>query len=114
MNTNWVISIIDLHAKDRAFKCVNKSREEASIKANSLLQKYENAFEKDRFRIEVSELNAEIDIKTRVKVSGQGNLGELFTELHELDPFMFKEEGNQFLFEINKTDNLPEMFSYLA
>jgi hypothetical protein len=114
MKTGWVLSITDLQAKDKAFKHYSKSRSEVALKATELLERYESVYGKDRFRIEISSPHTEIEIENRMKVSHhlEGyTLPELFGKLHDLNPFMYKTEGNIVFFEVDLQEQLPDGFT---
>ena len=112
MKTGWVLSITDLHAKDKAFKRFSKPRKEVAVKAEELLARYESVFEKDRFKIEISSPHTEIDPSDRMKLScSAGNIKELFGQLHDLNPFMFKTDDTNVFFEVDLTDEVPDGFT---
>ncbi len=111
MKTGWVLSITDLEAKDKAFKCFVKTRKEVSEKADELLERYQNLFGEDRFKIEITSPHSEIDLAERMQVSCQldVSLGEQFGKLHELNPFLMKSDGTT-IFEIDLAEEVPEGF----
>jgi hypothetical protein len=114
MKTGWVLSITDLQAKDKAFKHYSKSRSEVALKATELLERYESVYGKDRFRIEISSPHTEIEIENRMKVYRSlkdKTLSELFGELHDLNPFMYKTEGDMAFFEVDLQDQPPAGFT---
>ena len=111
MTTGFVIAVEDLEAKDKAFKCVLSSREETQTKATQLLERYENLYTKDRFRINIISPLVEVDVTQRicVKATTEVSIKEQFNCLHELNPFLIN-FSNQ-IFEIDAKGEIPQGFS---
>lgn len=111
MKTGWVIAVEDLQAKDRAFKVINKSREEAVEKVSSLSERYEK-IEKGRFDVTIVgphvEANLDNRIKIRCKKTEECPTKLLFSYLHDLNPFCYKQTDEFAFMEIDINQNLNE------
>jgi hypothetical protein len=109
MKTGWVIAVEDLHAKDKAFKVISKSREEAAEKAAKLSERYES-IEKDRFKVSIASPHTEIDVENRIKIrckkTEQCPTKLLFSYLHDLSPFCYKQTDEFAFIEIDINENL--------
>ena len=109
MKTGWVIAVEDLHAKDKAFKVVNKSREEASKKVAKLTERYES-IQKGRFKIAIMAPHTEIDIENRIKIrckkTDECTARLIFAYLHELTPFCYKQTDEFAFMEVDINEHL--------
>lgn len=110
MKTGWVISVTDLQANDKAFKCYLQNREAVAKKVETL----SSTVEEDKFKILISSPHVEVDIEKRMAIkcqlSEEHSAALAFAELHDLNPFLFRVEGSEALFEIDKVSELPQNY----
>ena len=111
MKTGWVIAVEDLHAKDKAFKLINKTREEVSSKADKLSKRYES-IQAGRFKVSITSPHTEIDVESRIKIkclrTEECPTKLLFAYLHDLNPFCYRRTENHDYMEINISEGITE------
>lgn len=111
MTTGWVIAVEDLRAKDRAFKIINKSRQETSEKVNKLKARYDS-IEEGRFSVSIASPHTEIDVENRIKIrckkTEHCSSRLLFSYLHDLNPFCYKQTEESTFMEIDVNAGLND------
>ena len=114
MKTGWVIAVEDLHAKDKAFKLVNKTREEVSLKVDKLSKRYES-IQAGRFRVGITSPHTEVDMENRIRIkclrTEECPTKLLFAYLHDLNPFCYKQTDLHDFMEINISSSLNDALS---
>jgi hypothetical protein len=107
MNVGWVLSVADLRAKDKAFKTLLKSKEDASTKVEDLSKKYD-AIEEGRFRVSLVAPHVEVDVDQRMRI--KCNLTEEITcssalsYLHQFNPFCYGLGDGSAFIEMDSVD----------
>ena len=104
MKTGWVLLVSDMHAKDRAFKTIQKTRSEASEKVVALTKKYEE-IEEGRFKVTLTSPHCELDIEKRVKLkcrlSEEMNAAMAMSYFYDRNPFCYATDDAFAFIEVN-------------
>jgi len=117
MKTGWVIAVEDLHAKDKAFKLITKTREEVVSRVDKLSERYES-IQAGRFRVAITSPHTEIDVENRIRIkchrTEECTTRLLFVYLHDLNPFCYKQTDEHDYMEINISSGLNDALSKVA
>jgi len=106
MNSGWILSILDTHTKDEAFKYVAGDRDRAEAKRVKFQSQY-NALEISRYQVRLSSQYSELSPQSvacfRCKLKEGYTANELSVDL-DLELFARKSRNGSHRFEIDASE----------